>query len=133
MWCLWVDFVFTDFYSYLTLYFAIRSGNWKLRLSILKQMGPLFTTFDRDKYERIFPKHLADIKQYPAGIPGGFTVSITGRKFHSVAFDEAHEMCINKDMKSAITHPSQPYLQKNFPVSQLSDRSIQKPIACLFS
>jgi len=82
-----------------------------------EQMGPLFTASDCDTYERIISKHLANIKQYPAGIlqcleAGGFTVSITGRKFHSVAFDEAHETCINKDMKSAITHPSQSYIQK---------------------
>ena len=81
VWCLWVEFVFTNCYSYLILYLAIHSSNWKLRLSSLKQMGPLFTAFDRDTYERIIPKHLADIKQYPAGIlqcleAGGFTVSM---------------------------------------------------------
>ena len=60
----------------------------------------LFAAFDHDTYEKIIPKHLAHLKQYPAYVTecleaGGFTVSITGRKWHSVAFDKAHEMCIN--------------------------------------
>ena len=59
----------------------------------------------------------SDLKQYPANIlkcleEGGFTVSITGKWYHSVALDEAHEMCINKDMKTAVVHLTHAYLLK---------------------
>ena len=65
---LWVDFVLTNCYCYLTLYLAIRGSNWKLHLSSLNRMGPLFAAFDHDTYEKIIPKHLADLKQFPASI-----------------------------------------------------------------
>ena len=116
-WKFWVQFVFSDCYSYIGLYLAIRGSNWKLRLSSLKNMAPLFVAFDRDTYERIAPNHLTDLQQYPQQIlsvfeSGGCTVSLGGERWHSVTFDEAHEMCINKYLKGAVVRPTKTYLQK---------------------
>ena len=99
------------------LYLGVSSSNWYLRLASLKRMAFLFASFDRDTYERIIPTHLADLKSFSTHIlqclkEGGFTVNVTGRKFGAVAFDEAQEMCINKDMKGTVTHPTHACLQK---------------------
>ena len=116
-WRFWARFVLEDCLAYVNLFIAIRQKNWHLRIAAIKLMAPLFAAFDRTCYERLIPAHLADIQTYPKDIihsfeNGGFAVSINGNPGHSVALDEAHEMCVNKDLKMAITQPMQAYLQK---------------------
>lgn len=116
-WKLWSNFVFRDCCVYMSLHTAVRTSNWKLRLSSLKLMAPLFFSFDKTHYQRIIPQHLADLKNYPKEIlqcleSGGFTVSLKGRTNHSLALDEAHESCINKDLKGAIKQATDAYLHK---------------------
>ena len=43
---------------------------------------------------------------------GGFAINLKGGNGHYVGLDEAHEMCINKDMKEAVVRPTKTYLQK---------------------
>ena len=97
-WKFWRQFVVQDCFAYICLFLAIRSSNWHLRVSALKQMAPLFAAFDRSHYEKIIPHHLADTLQWPDHIRnrfegGAFTVSIKGHPWRSTAIDEAHEMC----------------------------------------
>ena len=107
----WYQFVFEDCFSYMALFIAIRCQNWKLRVLALKMMAPLFAAFDCTTYQRLIPHHLADLLTFPDCAlqsleQGAFTVNILGTKGHAVALDEAHEMCVNKDMKNALVHPS---------------------------
>ena len=117
IWAFWNQFVFQDCLAYVGLFLSIRCQNWKLRVASLKLMAPLFIAYDRTTYQRLIPNHLADIQSFPKCIlkcleEGAFAVSIRGYKGHSVALDEAHEMCINRDMKAAIVRPSKAYLLK---------------------
>lgn len=103
----WKQFVFVDCMAYVSLYLGIRSSNWNLRMSALKQMAPLFSVYDRPCYSKIIPHHFAEYQLFPWVVQkclgsGGFTVSICGESGRSVAFDEAHEMLVNKDMKAAL-------------------------------
>jgi len=115
-WRFWEQFVFQDCLAYIMLHLGVRCSNWTLRVAALKVMAPLFVAYDRTTYQKLVPHHLADIQKYPQSVLNclkeGFTVSISGSKGHSVAIDEAHEMCINKDMKMAIVRPTKSYLQK---------------------
>jgi len=80
-------------------------------------MVPIFTAFDREYYARIIPHHLAQILEYPSPVlycfeQGDFTVNLPGDTTRAVALDKAHEMCINKDLKTAVVHSIYSYLQK---------------------
>ena len=105
-WKLWVNFTFRDCHAYMCLHSAIRTANWNLRLSSLKEMTPLFFAYDRDHYQKILPCHFADLLSFPQNImdclKSAWTVSLKGNRDHNVALDEAHEMCINKDLKGAV-------------------------------
>ena len=116
-WRFWVQFVFEDAMAYVSLFLAIRSGNWDLRVASIKSMAPLFTAFDHPIYQKVISQHLEDVLTMPAPIKamfqqGAFVVSITGRPWHSVAMDECHEMLINKDCKTSVIRPLPDYINR---------------------
>ncbi|XP_066271079.1 uncharacterized protein [Branchiostoma lanceolatum] len=107
----WHRFVHDDFMAYISLYIAIRSGNWDLCLYAYKKMAPVFHAFDHIIYSRIIPLHLFDMMSCPDHIlkyfqEGGFVTSINSVNYSSVALDESHEMLINRDTKQLITGPN---------------------------
>ena len=74
-------------------------------------MAALFFAFNRPHYQKLIVQHLSDLLVMPKEIlehlqSGKFVASLSGRPGHSVATDEAHEMKINKDLKSAIVRTS---------------------------
>ena len=116
-WKFWVRFLFEDMMAYLGLFLSIRSGDWSLRMASMKKMAPLFTAYGHQTYQKVIANHIADIICMPTAIltmfqQGGFVVSITGRPWHSVGIDEAHEMLINKSCKTAIVRPSKDYINR---------------------
>ena len=132
----WAQFIFQDCFSYISLYLAMRSGKWDLRMAAIKSMAALFTAFDRPNYQKLIPQHIVDMLTIPNELLshltlGGFTVSITGRAGHSVGIDEAHEMCINKECKEYITKPSADYIQRTatfLPVRAKAMKNIESQI-----
>ena len=117
VWRFWNAFVFRDCFAYIGLHIAIRGGLWNLRLASLKEICPLFTAFDHVHYRKIIPQHLAEVLTMPVEIRKcfemrGFVCHIRGRKMHAVALDEAHEMLVNKDIKTTIVRPTKEYIDR---------------------
>ncbi len=116
-WKFWTQFVFEDAFAYINLYIALRSRNCKLRLACLKLMATIFSAYEHFTCKKIIAQHLADVLAYPSSIveqlkKGCFSVSLSGRPWHSVAIDEAHEMAINKDCKTSILRPTEDYINR---------------------
>ena len=133
LWRFWSTFLFVDCHAYIYLFLSIRGRKWELRNASLKNMVPTFAAFDRDLYQKLVPNHVADSHLYPSEVldlfkSGGFAVQIIGEKWKAVALDEAHKMCINKDLKAAISHPTESYLQKT---SLFLNKRIQTQKSCL--
>ena len=116
-WHFWREFVTKSMLPYLGLYFSMCSEQWDLRLGSLKMMAPIFHAFDSSNYIHIIPNHIAEMLCLPPSLldhfkNGGFVASIKGNTWSSVALDESHEMCINKDVKAAISKLSDDYISK---------------------
>ena len=116
-WKFWAQFVVKDCLAYISLYIGIRTGNCDLRNASVKLMAPIFSAFDHFTYKKIIAQNLADIITLPKYIlhslqQGRFSVSLSGRPGHSVAIDEAHEMAINKHIKTSIVRPSPEYINR---------------------
>ena len=116
-WRFWAQFVFQDALAYIDMFLAIRSGNWTLRTASLKLMALVFTAFDQPSYQKLISQHIADVLTISPTVitafkQGAFVVSISGRPWHSVAIDEAHEMPINKECKATITRPTPDYIDR---------------------
>ena len=108
----WDRFLHMDFMAYVALYLGIRFRDWNLRMTGLKLLAPLFHALDRQNYLKLIPYHVADLETFPVSIlnnlkAGAFAVSVTGKYGFSVACDEAHEMCINSEIKQAMNSSSQ--------------------------
>lgn len=127
-WKFWSQFVFVDAMAYISLYLAMRSGDWDLRMTSMKTMAPLFTAFDHTTYQKLISNHVYDLLNLPQAVllmftQGAFVVNISGREWHSVGIDEAHEMLINRQCKNAVVRPSGDYINRT--ASYLIYRSIQ--------
>lgn len=133
-WKFWTKFVFRDMLSYLSLYVSMRGGLWKLRMGGIKTLAPLFAAFDRPHYQKLLPNHLRDLAKMPTDVisffkSGSFVCSVTGGHMHSVALDEAHEMLINKDLKTTIVRPTKEYLDRMlyyYPVRSMLQKAVKK-------
>ena len=67
-WRFWVQFVFVDAMAYVSLYLAIRSGDWHLRMHSMKIMAPIFTAFDHPTYQKLISNHISDLLDLPEPI-----------------------------------------------------------------
>lgn len=75
--------------AYVTLYLAMCSGDWDLRMGSMKTMAPLFTAYDHNTYQRLISNHIQDLLNLPQEVllmfrQGAFVVGISGREWLSM-------------------------------------------------
>ena len=112
-WTLWIQFVLHDWLAYNNIHVAVRTKSWDLRIASLKDMAPVFFCLQQtplSKVDLTTSLRLINLRDVVRSTDihvlaklkdGSFATSITGRPWHSVAIDEAHEMMINKDYRIA--------------------------------
>ena len=91
--------------------------------------------FDHPHYQKLIPNHLRDLAKMPRDVlrfleSGAFVCSITGKYMRSVALDEAHEMLVNKDLKT-IVRPSKEYINRMlyyFPVHSVVLNAVKNAV-----
>lgn len=129
---IWSQFVFKDALAYVALYLTIRSGDWDLKMASIKLMAPIFSAYDHSTYSKLIARRISDVLSLPTSIlnsfkEGCFVVSFTGKAWHSIGVDEAHEMGINKDRKTCIVRPTKDYIKINSklhsPLQQMFEKS----------
>ena len=116
-WHFWREFVTKSMLPYLGLHFSMHLEQWDLWLGSLKMMALIFHAFDSSNYIYIIPNHIAEMLCLPPSLldhfkNGEFVASIKGNTWSSVALDGSDEMCINKDVKVAISKLSNDYIFK---------------------
>ena len=67
-WKFWIQFVLNDCMAFISLYLAVRSNNWNLRIASLKDMAPVFFAFNRPHYQKVISQHLSDLLVMPTDI-----------------------------------------------------------------
>ena len=88
---------------FLPIHYALLIDSWNMRMAAIKAMAANFAAFDHPIYQWLISNHVVDTVQALSNSSGGFVVSLSGRRYHSVRIDEAHEMEINKQCKQAIS------------------------------
>lgn len=86
----WYDYITVNSMAYVALFVAIRNGDWLLRMAAIKLMAAVFHAFDRPIYQRIVPRHLADLLCFPPQVlhhlqKGAISVRLTKSNGRAVA------------------------------------------------
>ena len=86
-------------------------------MAAIKSMAANFTALDHPIYQWLISTHTTDMAHTPSKLleffeSGGFAVSISGKSYHNVGLDEAHDMLINRQTKQAIVRPSKEYINR---------------------
>ena len=59
--------------------------------------------------------------------------NIRGTKKHAVALEEAHEMLVNKDIKTYVIRPSEEYPNKTYPVRSKVCKQLKEQLSLSLS
>ncbi|GAQ92684.1 hypothetical protein KFL_010930030 [Klebsormidium nitens] len=105
-WRFWWDYVHQEGLAYVSLFLAIRTGNWNLKMAVYVKLAPLVRSQDRTHYQQLVPIHLADMQAWPSYVVralanGAWVANLSGRPHVCLGKDECHECLVNLNVKGA--------------------------------
>ena len=115
MFKLWALFLLEDNPAYPALRAALRMEDFKLRLTAIRRIAPVFCGYGKDRYQWLVSVHLADMARMAEDdfktLPYLLSISLGGDAFARVGLDEKQEVA-NRLYKGAVMKITRAYVRK---------------------
>lgn len=116
--------IFSNFSAYLPFRTAIRTDNFKLRMTAFRCLAPTFCITGKVNYQKLAAQHLFDLPMPGSNLnvlSESFSVGVSGDAFVRVELDKQQEMS-NRWVKTVTRKHSPSHIEKVATIADLRQR-----------